>query len=96
MAVEAKDWDSWKKHDHYLARAIHRNGAEYEQLQRTKDDSWYGNDTLHFRGEFLGIIAPEYVAELKLHSEANPHVTIKDKDRKLVAIITLGGMMSGE
>jgi len=90
---EEKDWDAWKKHDHYLERAIHRQEAESDQLVISDEKSWAGCYQMHFRGEFAGIIAHGYIAELKLHFEANPHITVLDKDRRLVTIITLGGMM---
>jgi len=91
--MTGKNWDAWKEHDNHTERAIHRHEAEKEQLQIVEDDSWHGNYKLSFRNEFLGLIAPGYTIELKLHSEANPHVTILDKDHKLVAIITLGGLL---
>ena len=93
---ENKNWDAWKEHDNYIKVAIFRQEAEKEQLQRDTTETFHGNDSLKFRGEFLGLIAPEYNIELKLSSEANPHVTILDKDRKLVAIISLGGFMEAK
>ena len=94
--TEEKDWDAWKRKENYIERSIFRQEAERTQLIRDTKENFHGNDHLLFRGEFLGLIAPEYTIELKLHSEANPHVTIVDKDRKLVAIITLGGLMEAE
>ena len=94
--MSEKKWDAWKDHDNYIERAIYRQEAEREQLVRDTKKRFHGNDHLLFRGEFLGLIAPEYTIELKLHSEAKPHVTILDKDRKLMAIITLGGLMEAQ
>ncbi len=91
-----EDWDSWKKHENYIERSIFRQEAERAQLVRDTKNAVHGNDHLEFRGEFLGLIAPEYSIELKLHSMGNPHVTIQDKNRKLVAIISLGGFMKAE
>ncbi len=93
LMSEEKDWDAWKKHDHYIERAIFRQEAEKKQLVISDEEHWPGVYEMCFRGEFVGVIAHGNIAELKLHSEANPHITVLDKDRKLVTIITLGGMM---
>ena len=93
---EVKDWDAWKKKENYIDRSIFRQEAEKEQLIRDTEENFHGNDHLLFRGEFLGTISPEYNIKLKLDSVANPHVTILDKDHKLVAIITLGDLREAE
>ena len=86
-----KNWDSWKEKENYLERAIYRHEAERDQLQIIEDaESYHGSNQILFRDKFLGVISPEYIPELKLHETAHPHITILDKDHKLVAIIVIG------
>jgi len=86
-----KNWDAWKEKENYLERAIFRHEAEIDQLQIVDDESWHGNNQILFRDKLLGVISPEYTIELKLHEVSTPHITILDKDRKLVATILIEG-----
>jgi hypothetical protein len=93
MSEEKKNWDAWKDGENYIVRAVMRQEAEREQLQISDENLWPGVYEMHFRGEFVGVIAHGNIAELKLHETAHPHITVLDKDRGLVTIITLGGLM---
>ena len=66
--MSEKDWDSWKKRDHHITRAIFRQEAEKEQIElkpwsnkRLSDEN-----QILVRGIFVGTIPNTWTVYLRL------------------------------
>ena len=66
--MSEKDWDSWKKRDHHITRAIFRQEAEKEQIELKPWDNKRLSDEnqILVRGIFVGTIPNTWTVYLRL------------------------------